>query len=221
MMRRSGEDGIAMVMALLMTLLVSVLLVGFTATIMSDQRFRGIDHDHMQAFYAAHAGLEKLTTDLGNLFQTNFAPRAANINTVTAAPPALTGIAFTAAGGAAGSGYTVTFTPDVNGNPAAVTQNVSSGPYQGLIALLTPYTIDVTAKTITGGEVHLQRQMETVAIPVFQFGMFSSTDLSFFAGSDFNFGGRVATNGNLFLAEGGGTLTMTNQVTAVGEVIRQ
>ena len=80
MMRRSGEDGIAMVMALLMTLLVSILLVGFTATIMSDQRFRGIDHDHLQAFYAAHAGLEKLTTDLGNLFQTNFAPRAAIIS---------------------------------------------------------------------------------------------------------------------------------------------
>src|SRR6202163_2359960 len=203
MMRKSGEDGIAMIMALLMMLLVSALLVGFTATIMSDQRFRGIDHDHMQAFYAAHAGLEKLTTDLGNLFQTNFAPKATNINTVTATPPTLTGIAFTAAGGAAGSGYTVTFTPDINGNPAAVTQNVSSGPFQGLLALLTPYTINITAKTASGGgEVHLVRSMETVAIPVFQFGMFSSTDLSFFAGSDFNFGGRIATNGNLFLAEG-------------------
>jgi type II secretory pathway component PulK len=34
MMRKSGEDGIAMIMALLMMLLVSALLVGFTATIM-------------------------------------------------------------------------------------------------------------------------------------------------------------------------------------------
>src|SRR6202158_1762611 len=101
MMRKSGEDGLAMVMALLMMLLVSVLLVGFTATIMSDQRFRGIDRDHMQAFYAAHAGLEKLTTDLGNMFQTNCAPKASNITGLTAAPPALPGIAYTAAGGAA------------------------------------------------------------------------------------------------------------------------
>ena len=64
MMRKSGEDGIAMVMALLMMLLVSVLLVGFTATIMSDQRFRGIDRDHMQSFYAAQAGLEEARTAL-------------------------------------------------------------------------------------------------------------------------------------------------------------
>src|SRR6202011_3389705 len=111
------------------------------------------------------------------------APTAANINALIAPPPALPGVAYTAAGGAAGSGYTVTFTPDVNGNPAAVIQNVSSGPYQGLVALLTPYTINITAKTATGGgEVHLVRSMETVAIPVIQFGMFSSTDLSFFAG---------------------------------------
>ena len=39
---------------------------------------------------------------------------------------------------------------------------------------------------------------------------------------NFNFGGRVHTNGNLFLSEGGGsTLTLTDKVTAVGEIIRQ
>ena len=219
--REVNQRGIAMIAALLVMLLVSALLVGFTAAVVSDQRFRGIDHDHEQAFYAAQAGLEKLTTDLGNLFQTNFAPKATNINTIKATPPTLTGIAFTAAGGAAGSGYNIQFTPDANGNPAAVVQNISSGPYEGLIALLTPYTIDVTAKTLTGGEVHLQRQLETSAIPVFQFGIFSNTDLSFFAGPNFGFGGRVHTNGNLWLAEGDNdTLTLSDKVTAVGEIIR-
>ena len=42
----------------------------------------------------------------------------------------------------------------------------------------------------------LQRQVELVAIPVFQFGVFSNTDLSFFNGPPFDFGGRVHTNGN-------------------------
>jgi hypothetical protein len=59
-----------------------------------------------------------------------------------------------------------------------------------------------------------------VAIPVFQFGLFSDTDLDFFAGPDFNFGGRLHTNGNLWLAENGGTLTLSGKTTAVGEVIR-
>ncbi|HEY7287981.1 MAG TPA: hypothetical protein VH497_21180, partial [Vicinamibacterales bacterium] len=39
---------------------------------------------------------------------------------------------------------------------------------------------------------------------------------------NFNFGGRVHTNGNLFLSQGGGaTLTLSDKVTAVKEVIRQ
>ena len=42
-----------------------------------------------------------------------------------------------------------------------------------MTALQTPYQIDVTAKTATGGEVHLVRTIEAVAIPVFQFGIFS------------------------------------------------
>ena len=61
-----------------------------------------------------------------------------------------------------------------------------------------------------------------MAIPVFQFGIFSDVDLSFFAGPNFDFGGRVHTNGNLFLAEGNGnTLTLRDKVTAVKEVVRQ
>lgn len=57
---------------------------------------------------------------------------------------------------------------------------------------------------------------------MFQFGIFSETDLSTFAGLNFNFGGRVHTNGNLFLAEGdANTLTMSDRVTAIGEVVRK
>jgi hypothetical protein len=226
-----NDRGIAMVTTLLVMLLVSTLLVGFTAAIMSDQRFRGFDRDRAVAFYGAHAGLEKLTTDMGNMFQTNFAPKAANITAVTVTPPSIPGVSFVAAQtpttpgvtykAATATGYTVGYNVDASGNPLAKASIVSSGPYQGLIALLTPYWIDVIAKTAAGGETHLQRQMETVAIPVFQFGMFSDTDLSFFAGPDFAFGARVHTNGNLFLSEGdGATLTISDKVTAVGEIIR-
>ena len=59
-----------------------------------------------------------------------------------------------------------------------------------------------------------------MAVPVFQFGVFSEGDLSFFPGPDFNFGGRVHTNGTLYVAEGSGnTLTMSDRVTAAGEII--
>jgi hypothetical protein len=215
-----GERGIAMILTLLVMMLISALLVGFTAVVMSDLRFRQIDRSRAEAFYAAQAGLETLTTSLGDLFSTDYSPSGSQISALTTSPPSLPGISFTAADGS--SGYQVTFDDDGSGNPAAANHNISSGPYEGLIGLLTPYTIDVTAQTVNGGEVRLQRTLQTVAIPVFQFGMFSDVDLSFFAGPNFNFGGRVHTNGNLFLAEGGGaTLTISDRTTAVGEVVRQ
>jgi hypothetical protein len=215
----SSQRGIALITTLLVMALLSSLLIGFSAVVVSDQRFRGIDQDRTQAFYAAHAGLEKLTADLGNLFATNVAPKAGDIDAVAATPPALSGVTFQAADGS--SGYQISFTADADGNPAAENRTILSGPYQGLMGLVTPYTMDVTARTTRGSEVHLTRMMQTVAIPVFQFGLFSDTDLSFFAGPNFNFGGRVHTNGNLYLTEGdGSTLTLADKVTAVGEVIR-
>jgi hypothetical protein len=254
-MRDLNERGIAMITALLMLMLMSALLVGFTAVIMSDQRYRFIDHDRGQAYYAASGGVEKLTSDMGNLFFSQLAPTSAQVTNLTSnafLPPYPTsaGITYSAAAapgplpasllasyycGPASlptaltqktvgtNGYTITFCTDATGNPVVTsTVPVVTGPYAGLIALQTPYQLDVTARTSTGGEVHLVRTMNSVAIPVFQFGTFSDTDLSFFAGSDFNFGGRVHTNGNVFLAEGtGATLTMNSKVTAVGEVITQ
>ena len=58
-------------------------------------------------------------------------------------------------------------------------------------------------------------------MPVFQFGVFSETDLTFLAGDNFDFGGRVHTNGSLFLSElDGFTLTFTDRLTAVSQVVR-
>jgi hypothetical protein len=258
-MRNSTESGIAMITVLLVLMLMSALLVGFTTVVMSDQRYRFIDRDRGQAFYAASGAVEKLTADLGNLFLTNVAPTAAQVTALTtsAKQPIISGVTYTAVNApqalpaslvttyyCAGnftqngvlippkhpatvgtSGYTLTYCAlNSNNNPTSsdLALPIKTGPYQGLVALQTPYQIDVTAKTTTGGEVHLSRTIEAVAIPIFQFGMFSDTDLSYFAEQNFGFGGRVHTNSNLFLAEfAGATLTMTGKVTAVGNIVRQ
>ena len=247
-MRSSNERGIALITVLLVMMLMSALLVGFTAVVISDQRYRFIDQDRGRAFYGASAGVEKLTTGLGNLFFASVAPTVAQVRalTATASLPAIAGLTFvapTAPGNLPTSslsatnclspntittvgtnGYTIKFCAGPSGNPTAVQppKPIRSGPYEGLVALQTPYQMDVTALTANGGEVHLVRSLESVAIPVFQFGMFSDVDLSFFAGPDFDFGGRVHTNGNLFLAQGdGATLTLTDRVTAAKEVVRQ
>jgi hypothetical protein len=221
---RRGEAGMALMTTLMVTALMSALMLGFAATIISDQRASSADRDQTQAYAVAHAGLEKLTSDLADLFRTDFAPSGAQVNALTAAAPNLPGFEFKAPGG--GSGYTITFNPDPGGNPSPVDPNgtsIPSGPFQGFRGIITPYDITVTARSRhdLGAEVRLRRTLQTVAIPVFQFGMFSENALSFFAGPDFSFGGRVHTNADLFLAEGDGNeLTLSERVTAVGDVVR-
>jgi hypothetical protein len=206
MKRLGGEAGVALLTTLLLLFLMSSLLVGFAILLMSNQQLAGSDNDNVQAFYGAEAGMEQLTTGLGNLFSQTYAPTMSQINALQAAPPTLPGIAYLAADGS--SGYVITpQAVDANGNPAPTVSTIKSGPYVGMNAMVTEYTLTVNARTAMGREVKLQRTAQTVGIPMFQFGIFSDTDLDFFPGPTFNFGGRTHTNGNLFLATGA-TLTL-------------
>ena len=191
-----------------------------------------MNNDASKAFYAAEAGMEKLTADLGNLFSANYAPSTAAVLALQGAPPNLAaqGVAFVDQSG--NPDYKINFT-NVGGFPQSAFGQVTSGssPYQGMTALSTPYTLEVNARTGSGAEVKLTRTIQTIGIPLFQFGIFSDTDLSFFPGPDFKFGGRVHTNGDLYLASGGpagatpadlglNQLWLASNVTVVGNVYR-
>ena len=214
-----SERGTALITVLLLMMLSLGMLAGFTTLLVTDQRLRGVDRTRTQAFYGAHGALELLTADLGNLFATRFAPTGDEILALTDELPEIDGVALTAPDGS--PGYAIAFDADDDGNPSSDDRTITSGPFQGFIGLVTPYRLSVVARTPDGAEVELRRTLNTVSIPVFQFGTFSETDLSFFAGPNFDFGGRVHTNGSLFLASGSGsTLTLADRVTAIGEVVR-
>jgi hypothetical protein len=216
--RVDPQRGIALISSILVLALMVGVLAGVTALVITDVRVRTLDNTRTQAFYTAHAGLEKLTADLGDLFSTDVSPAGAAVNAIANAPPALNAAWLEPDGT---DGYTVTFPADVAGNPLAAVANVQSGPFQGLVGLATPFEMRVTARLPDRSEASLTRTLQTVAIPVFQFGIFSENDLHFFAGPNFNFGGRVHTNSDLYLASGNGsTLTLADRVTAVGEVVR-
>ena len=213
------DSGIALLTTLLLMMLMSSLLVGFILLITSGQKLSGANNDYSRVFYASEAGMEKITADLGTLFDTNYAPSASQINAIATTPPVIPGIQYLQYGpsctpGPSCSGYQINYNTDANGNPLATVTQVQSGSYQGMSALATQYTLLVTARTTNNSEVKLQRTTQTVGIPMFQFGIFSDTDLSFFPGPQFNFGGRTATNGNLFLATQTGPLTLSDRVTA-------
>src|SRR5262245_27967789 len=130
------QEGVALIITLMVLMLCSVLIVGFFAAVVADTRASGLDRDQTQAYAAAHAGLEQITSDLTNLFATDFSPSATQIAALRATPPDLPGFSFIAPGGAAGSGYWVQprFT-DASSNPRPEDpvngSQITAGPYQG------------------------------------------------------------------------------------------
>jgi len=215
------DNGMALITAILVLLLTSTMIVGVAWLTLNDQRLGGNNNDRQLAFYGAESGLETLTARLENEFDANYAPTATDISNLQLNPPTnVPGVQYLAPGLTTnGTGFTITFNKDGNGNPASNSGQLTTGQESGLVSQNTPYTLTVTAHTSYGSEVRLQRVVQTVAIPVFEFGVFCQYDCAFFSGTNFTMGGRVAANGNLWLQEQSGkTLKISGKTTAAGEI---
>jgi hypothetical protein len=201
-------------------LVFTLMSVGFYFVVTGEQKIAASDRDNAVAFYGAEGALEKMSSDLAAFFVTHTSPTPSQIDglTATAYRPTIPGVTFATTGG-----YTILYQTATGGTTLASTVKAigGSGPLAGLQGIVTPFTLQVIAQGPNNTEVKLTREVQEVAVPVFSFGIFSENDLSFFAGPAFNFGGRVHTNANLFLAEGNGnTLTLADKVTAYQDVIR-
>lgn len=117
---------------------------------------------------------------------------------------------------------------DCSTKPTTTWDTVHSGSNQGLYAELVPMTLVISATrpggstntNTSGASINITRNVEVALIPVFQFGVFCGFDCSYFAGPNFSFGGRIHTNGNLFLAEGDGDdLVFNDKVQAFKQII--
>lgn len=225
-MRFRSEKGVALITALLVLLLVSAIVVGMSWMVMSDQRLGGNNQSHETAFYGAEAGMEKLTADLGNTYAIKGDVQSTDITTIEADSPLIPQIQYQNASG--NSTYQVWC-----GTPLALctAANPPTGssltvkppsPFSGMNALVTSLVLEVAAQSEpSGAEVKLQREVQLLSIPVFQFGVFSQTDLAFFNNHTLDFVGRVHTNGNLWLDPlSTGQVNLHDKVTASGQIIR-
>src|SRR5581483_11990997 len=214
---KSREKGFALIAVLVIVIVLCAILASVSYSTMSERTNSGSDQRKNSTFYAAEAGMEKMTADLGLLYNLQKSPTVTQLQNVGTAAnePVIPNASY--------SEYKIIVTPDVNNPdiPATTTQNISSGPNAGLYAQIVPLTLQVTANSAEGEQVRMIRNVQVALIPVFQFGVFSDPDLSFFPGPKFDFNGRVFTNGNLFLSAQTGALSFFAKVSAVKDVIRQ
>jgi hypothetical protein len=218
--RKLGSRGFTLIMSLMLLAIMSGVAIGLLMMVNTEGKVGSQDTQNSLAFHAAEGGIEHMTSDLAQMFQNIQSPTAAEIAALSsAAPPNTAFMSYPI--------YQLTAATKADGSLATNFGQVSSGPYQGLFAQILPVTLQVTATTSLAGlgtlgdEVNMSRTVEVALVPVFQFGVFSDGDLSFFAGPNLDFAGRVHTNGDLYLLEGtGGSVTFHDKVTAWGNVVR-
>jgi Tfp pilus assembly protein PilX len=209
--------GFTLIASLLMLLLLSGIAIGLLMIANTESKVGGTDMQNNVAYHAAEGGIEKMYSDLSAVFQNSQAPTTSQICAVSNTPPSMIGVTWKtySVAPASGCGTTAPSTPTANWN------TLSGGPDAGLYAQIIPVNMQATAAMSGGQEVNMTRTAQVALIPVFQFGVFSDSDLSFFSGPNFDMVGPVHTNGDLYPFVGpGSTLTFHNKLEAYGNVVR-
>jgi hypothetical protein len=213
---RLHTKGFTLIASLMMLLLLSGIAIGLMMMVNTEGKVGGTDLQNDMAFHAAEGGIETMYSNLAQVFQTALAPKPAQICAVglpTTNGPAMMGVTW--------KDYSVTPASGCSGALTANWGEIQSGPNQGLWAQIIPVNMLATAALMGGQEVTMSRTAQVALIPVFQFGVFSESDLSFFSGPNFDMVGPVHTNGDLYPFVGpGSTLVFHNKVSAYGNVVR-
>ncbi len=205
--RYERQQGAALATSLIVLTLLGAISMTVLAVVTHEARIAGSDLQRTQTFYAAAAGIEKMTYDFSNVFTRTSQPTATDLSTIAGSyPTELTG-----------EGYSFYQKLDLDPNAPAGSVSISTGAFAGMIATVKPYILQSTATQMANGtSVTLQRRMNNYLIPIFQFGMFSNEDLEVHPGPQFTFNGRVHANGNLYIS---GTTTFLSKVTTANELV--
>jgi hypothetical protein len=216
-----NAKGFTLIASLLLLLLLSGIAIGLMMMVNTEGKVGGTDLQNNAAYHSAEGGIERMTADVAATFQNVQAPSASqicNLGLPNGAGPTLPGVTW--------KDYQIT--PGALGSscPGSLVGlqkwgQISAGPNQGLWAQIIPINMLATAAEPGGQEVSMVRTAQVALIPVFQFGVFSDSDLSVFPGSPLDFAGPVHTNGDFYpLASTGATLTFHAKVSAYGNVVR-
>lgn len=204
--QRSAERGSAMVIALLVLTLVSAFVAVAITRTTNETVASSNDAAETRAFSAAQGSLEVMTRNFDKIFDVKLSPAPVDLQRVIDQQPP-------------GFETEFDFRQNIRQTRATETVVMTGNLLQGLNALRDEWQIESTAtERASGVQVALQRKFYNNRVPVFQFGIFYDDDLEFHPGPRFDFGGRVHSNGSLFLMAQTG-LYFSSRVSAVGQVV--
>ena len=209
---KHSSQGYTLIAALLILVLLSGVAAGLIFLVDDETKMSGNDLEANLAYYGAESGMEKLTSDLANLYQSTQNPTSSQIQALANDYPS------SAMVGAMNYTETITYSTNSNGQPSSSYSTIPSGSEQGLYALTVPMTLQVIASRPAGATVNMTRQVEVALIPVFQFGVFCTFDCVFMPGPNYSFGGRVHANGNLFMG-GANNMVFGDHLSAAKRII--
>lgn len=186
----TGERGSAIVISLFVLALISVFVAIALSRSSAEAAATGNETAEGRTMYAAQGSLEMMTRNFNKKFEVNIKPTSIEFDDVRTSPvPGLS----TSVGGQYDFVQEVLQTS--NNEPTFLV----GGDFGGLLAKRDNWRLRTTATNNVGVQVQLTRNILNNLIPIFQFGIFYDDDLEFHPGPRFDFGGRVHSNGSLFL----------------------
>jgi Tfp pilus assembly protein PilX len=190
--------------AILIALFVMLLLLGFVALAVTRTTNETIassnDRAETRTFSAAHASLEVMTRNFNKIFDVKLNPDTSDLTRIEEQHP---------------PGFeNYTFSQEIKQTQSSQIVVMTGEQFQGLNAIRDKWNLLTTAEeNSTGTKVALRREFFNNRIPIFQFGIFYEDDLELHPGPRFDFGGRVHSNGSMFLMANTG-LYFASKVTA-------
>ena len=206
---RSSQRGTAIIIAIMVMALLAIFVAATISRVTNETLMMGNDQANTEAYFVAQASLEHMSRNFSDVFDVRITPTPTDITNIQNDVPA----------GYANYTINQVLQRENPGMPPEQTTVDVSSPFAGLVALREGWRIDATALGPSNAEVRLTRTLNNYTIPIFQFGIFYDDPQEHHPGPAFNFGGRVHTNGDIYLMAGNTNTRFRDRVTAAGEVV--
>ncbi len=204
-----SQRGTAMIIAIMVMALLAIFVAAAVSRVTNEARVMGADQANTEAYFAAQAALERMSRNFSNVYDVRIRPTPVDITNIQTDTPA----------SYAHYQFDQVLTAE-NGGASTTTTVDNDSPFAGLVASRTSWRMDATAfNDLTNAEVRLTRTLNNYTIPIFQFGIFYDDPMEHHPGPPFAFGGRVHTNGDIYLMAGNTSTNFRDRVTAHGEVV--